>query len=134
MTHIWHKALAKRDVGQIWDRRSNGTYDFEYLASIILKNVVDERLINQRGLWDESTEVRCKDWVRNGKAIRTSGFGVVLLSVWTWWGAWVQGNVYCGGSMICCRKRRKSGVWFSVDKNNLLSGAYAVGRVILRQI
>ena len=97
MTHIWHKVLAKRDIGNIWDRRSNETYDFVYLVSIVLKSVVGERLMNQRGMWDGSSEVRCENWVRNGKVIRMSGFGVVLLSVWTWWGAWVQGNVYCGG-------------------------------------
>ena len=65
--------------------------------------------------------------------IRTSGFGVVLLSVLTWWVAWVQVNVYCGGWMICCRKRRKSGVWCSGDKINLLSGAYTKDRIILGQ-
>ena len=132
MTHIWHKILAKRDIGHIWDRRSNGTYNFVYSVIIILK-CFDERLIIQSGLWDGSSEVRCKDWVRNRKDIRMSGFGVLLLNVWTWWGAWVQGNVDCGGWMICCRKRRKSGVWCSGDKINLLSGAYTLGRFILGQ-
>ena len=95
MTHIWHKVLAKRDIGHIWDTRSNGT----------------------------------EDWARNGKVIRTSGFGVVLLSVWTCWGAWVQGKDYYGGWMIFCRKRRKSGVRCSGEKINLLSGAYSQGRI-----
>ena len=62
-----------------------------------------------------------------------SGFGVVLLNFWTWWGAWVQVNVYFGGCMICFRKRRKSGVWCSGDKINLLLGAYTLGRIILGQ-
>ena len=131
MTHIWDKILAKRDIRHIWERRSNGTYDFVYSVIIILKIVVDERLVNQRGVWDGSSEVRCEDWVRNGKVIRMSGFGVVLLSVWTWWGAGVQGNVYYGGWMICCRKSRNSGVWCSGDKIILLSGAYSLGRIIL---
>ena len=87
LTHIWHKVLAKRYIGHIWDRRSNRTYNFVYSVITILKNVVDERLVNQRGVWDGSSEVRCEDSVRNGKVIRMSGFGVVLLSVWTWWGA-----------------------------------------------
>ena len=132
MTHIWHKVLAKRDIGHIWETRSNGTYDFVYLASIILKVVVSGWLIDQRGVRNGSSEVRYENWVRNGKVIRTSGFGVVLLSVLTWWGAWVQGNVYCGGWMICW-KRRKSGIWCSGDKINLLSGAYTLGRIILGQ-
>ena len=101
------------------------------LVNTILKIVVDERLVNQRGVWDGSSEVRGEDWVRNGKVIGMGGFGVVLLSVWTWWGTWVQGNVYYGGWMICCRKRRKSGVWCSGDKINLLSGAYMLCRFIL---
>ena len=62
-----------------------------------------------------------------------SGFGVVLLSIWTWWGAGVQGNTYCGGWIFCFRKRRKSGVWGSGNKINLLSGAYTLGRIVLRQ-
>ena len=93
MTHIWHKVLTERDIGHIWDR-SNGTYNFVYSVIIILKRF-DKRLIKQRGVWDGISEVRCEDWVWNWKFIRTSGFGVVLLCVWTWWGAWV--NVYCGG-------------------------------------
>ena len=113
MTHIWHKVLAKWDIWHIWDRSSNGTYSFVYWVIIILESVVDKRRINQRGAWDGSSEVRCEDWFRNGKDVRMSRFGVVLLNVRTWWGAWVQGNVYCGGWMICCRKRRKSGVWCS---------------------
>ena len=48
MTHIWHKVLAKRDIGHIWERRSNGTYKFVYSVIIILKSFVDERVINQR--------------------------------------------------------------------------------------
>ena len=48
MTHIWHKVLAKWDIGQIWDRSSNGTYSFVYWVIIILESVVDERRINQR--------------------------------------------------------------------------------------
>ena len=95
------------------------------------EKVVDERLMNQRGMLDGSSEVRCEDCVRNGKVIGMSGFGDVLLCVWTWWGAWAQGNVYCGGWMICCRKSRNIGVWFSGDKINLLSGAYSLGRIIL---
>ena len=133
MTHTWHKVLAKRDVGHIWNRRNNGPYDFVHSVIIILKRVVDERVINQRGVWDGSSEVRCENWVRNGKGIRMSGFVVVLLSVWTWWGAWVQGIVYCGCWLICCRKKRKIGVWCSGDKINLLSGAYLLGRIILGQ-
>ena len=133
MTHIWHKVLAKWDIGHIWDRSSNGTYSFVYWVIIILESVVDERRINLRGVWDGSSEVRCEDWVRNRKDVRMSGFGVVLLNVWTWWGAWVQGNVDCGGWMICCRKRRKRGVWCSRDKINLLSGAYTLGRNIFGQ-
>ena len=116
MTHIWHKVLTKWDIGHIWDRSSNGTYSFVFWVFFILESVVDERRINQRGVWDGSSEVRCKDWDRNGKDVRMSGFGVVLLNVWTWWGAWVQGNVYCGGWMICGQKRRTSGVWCSGDK------------------
>ena len=120
-----------------WDyleRRSNRTYSFVYsVITIVLKSVVDGRPINQRGVWDGSSEVRCKDEVWNGKVIRMSGFGVVLLSVWSWWGAWVQGNVYYGGWMICCRKMRKSGLWCSGDTINLLSGAYSLGRIILGQ-
>ena len=100
MTHIWHKILAKRNSGHILDRRNNRTY-FVYSVIIILKSFVDERLITQRDVWDGSSDVRCEDWVRNGKVVRMSGFGVVLLRVWTWWGAWVRGNVYCGGWMIC---------------------------------
>ena len=133
MTHTWHKVLAKRDIGNVWDRRSNGTFDLVYMVSIDLKSVVDERLINQRRVWDGSSEVRCDNWVWNGKVIRMSGFGVVLLSVWTWWGTSVPGNVYCGGWVICCRKRRKSGHWCSGNKINLLSGAYTVSRIILGQ-
>ena len=134
MTHIWHKTLAKRDIGHIWERRSNRTYNFVYSVITILKIVFDEKLINQRGVWDGSNEVRCEDWVRNGGVIRTSGLGVVLLSVWTWWGAWVQGNVYYGGWMICCRKRRKNGVWCSGNKINLLSGAYLLSQIFFGQI
>ena len=129
MTHIWHKTLAKRDIGQIWERRSNRTYNFMYSVITILKTVVDERLVNQRGVWDGSSEIRCEEWVRNGKVIGRGGFGVVLLSVWTWWGTWVQGNVYYGGWMICCQERRKSGVWCSGYKINLLSGALFLGRL-----
>ena len=133
MTHIWHKTLAERDIGHIWERRSNRTYNFVYSVITILKIVVDERLVNQKGAWDGSSEIRCEDWVRNGKVFSMSGFGVVLLIVWTCWGAWVQGNVYYGSWMICCRERRKSGVWCSGDTINLLSGAYLLGRIILRQ-
>ena len=133
MTHIWHKVLAKRDIRDISDRRSNGTYNFVYSVNIILKCVVYERLINQRGVLDGSSDVRYENWVRNGKVIRMSGFGVVLLSVWIWWGAWVQGNVYYGSWMICCRERRKSGVWCSGDTINLLSGAYSLGQIILQR-
>ena len=97
MTHIWHKMLAKRDIGNIWDRRSNGTYDFVYLVSTVLESVVDGSLIDQGGEWNSSSEVRCDNWVPKGKFIRMSGFEFVLLSVWTWWGAWVQRNVYCWG-------------------------------------
>ena len=122
---------TKRNIGHIWDRSRNRTYNFVY-SVIILKSVVDERLINQRGVWDRSSEVRCKNWVRNGKVLRMSEFGVVLLGVWTWWGAWVQGNVYCRGWMIFCRKRRKSGVWCSDNKTKLLSGASTLGQIILR--
>ena len=50
MTHIWDKILAKRDIRHIWERRSNGTYDCVYSVIIILKNVVDEKLISQRGV------------------------------------------------------------------------------------
>ena len=110
MTHIRHKVLGKRDIGHIWDRRSNRTYNFVYSVIPILKIVVDERLVNQRGLWDGSSEVSCENWAWNGTVIRMSGFGVVLLCFWTWWGAWVQGNVYYGSWMTCCRERRKSGV------------------------
>ena len=116
------------------ERRSNRTYNFVCSVITILKFVVDERLVHQWGVWDGSSEVRCEEWVRNGRVIRTSGFGVVLLSVWTWWRAWVQGNVYYGGCMICCRKRRKSVVWCSGDTNNLLSGAYSLGRIILGRL
>ena len=130
ITHIWHKVLVKRDIGHIWDRSRNRTYNFVY-SVIILKSVVDERLINQSGVWDGSSEVRCENWVRKEKVIRMSGFALVLLSVWTWWGAWVQGNVYCGGWRIFRRKRRKSGVWCSGNKTKLLSGAYTLGRIIL---
>ena len=45
MTHIWHKTLAKRDIGHIWERRSNRTYNFVYSVITILKIVVDERLV-----------------------------------------------------------------------------------------
>ena len=128
------KCLPRGILGHIWDRISNGTYDFVYLVIIILKRVVDERLINQRCVWDGSSGVRCENWVRNEKVIGMSEFGVVLLNVWTWWGAWGQGSVYCGGWMICFRKSRKSGVWCSGDKINLLSGAYMLGRIVLRQI
>ena len=92
MTHIWHEVLAKRDIRKIRDRRKNGTYNFVYLVIIILKSF-DARLINQRGVWEGSSEVRCEDWYRNWKVIRTSGIGVMLLSVCTWWGAWVKWNV-----------------------------------------
>ena len=37
MTHIWHKVSAEWDIRHIWDRRSNGTYDFVYLVCNILK-------------------------------------------------------------------------------------------------
>ena len=67
MTHIWRQVLAKRDIGNIWDRRSNATYDFVYLVCINLKIVVNGRLIDQRGVWNGSSEVRCKYWVRDGK-------------------------------------------------------------------
>ena len=70
MTHIWYKVLAKRDIGHIWDKSSNGTCDFVYSVIIIPKRVVGERLINQRGVWDGSCEVTCENWVRNGKVIR----------------------------------------------------------------
>ena len=50
-------------------------------------------------------DLRCKYCVRDGKGIRMSGFGVELLSVWTSQGAWVQGIIYCGGWIICSRKR-----------------------------
>ena len=131
MTHIWEKLLAKRDMRHIC--RSNGTYDFVYMVRIILKSVVDGRLIDQRGVWDGSRDVRCEDWVRNGKVIKMSGIGVVLLSNWIWWGAWVQRNVFCGGWMFCCRRKRKSGVWCSGNKFNLLSGAYTLDQIILGQ-
>ena len=117
----------------MWDRSSSGTYDFVCWVIIFLKSVVDERLISQRDLWDGSSEISCENWVRNGKVIRMNGFRVVLFSVWTWWGAWVQLKIYSGGWMICCRKRRKSGVWCTGDKVNLLLGEYTLGRIILRQ-
>ena len=66
MTHIWHNILANRDIGNICDRRSNGTYNFVYLVIIILRRFVEERLINQRGVWDRGSEVRSEDWVMNG--------------------------------------------------------------------
>ena len=131
MTHIWHKVLAKRYIGNIWGR-SNGTYTFVYLVSIVLKSVVDGKQIDQGDVWNCSSEVRCENWVQNEKVIRMSGFGVVQLSVWTWRGAWVQGNVYCGG-WICFRKRWRAGVWSSGNKVNLLSGAYKPGQIVLRQ-
>ena len=68
MAHIWHKTLAKRDIGYNWERRSKGTYNFVYSVITILKIVVDERLVNQWGVWDGSSEVRCEDWVRNGES------------------------------------------------------------------
>ena len=131
MTHIWPKTLAKRDIGHIWESGSNRTYNFVYSVITILKIVVDERLVNQRGVWDGSSEVRCEDWVRNGKVIRTSGFGVVLMSVRTWRGRLGARERLLRGWMICCRKKRKSGVWCSGDTINLLSGAYSLGRIIL---
>ena len=134
MPHIWQKMVTKRDIGLIWDRSSNGMYDFVY-SVIILKSVVDKRLINQKGVWHGSSEFKCENWVRNGKVIRISGFKVVLLSVWTWSAdAWVQGNIYCRGWIIRFRKRRKRGVWGLRNKTILLSGAYTLGRIILRQI
>ena len=81
MTHIWHKVLTKSDIGHIWVRMSNGTYDFLYLVSIILKNVVNVRLIDQSGVWSGSSEVSCKNWFRDGKGIGLTAFGVLLLSV-----------------------------------------------------
>ena len=115
------------------DRSTNGTYDFVYWVIVIPKSFVDEWLINQRGVWDVSSEVRCENCVWGGKVIRMSWFGVVLLSVWTCWSAWVQGNVYCGGWTICCRKKRKSGVRCSGNKINLLPGAYTLRPIILRR-
>ena len=35
---------------------SNGTYDFEYLASFILKSVLYGRLIDQGGVWNGSSK------------------------------------------------------------------------------
>ena len=127
-THIWRKVLARRDIGNVWDRRSNGTYDFVYLVIIVLKGVVDERLMNQRGVWNGSSEVRCEDWVRNGKVIRMSGFRGVLLCVWTWWGAWVQGNVYCGGWMVCCRKKEEEWRLVLGEQNQFVVGSIYAGR------
>ena len=37
MNHIWPKTLAKRDIGHIWERRSNRTYNFVYSVITILK-------------------------------------------------------------------------------------------------
>ena len=91
MTHYRHKVSAKRDIGKIWDMRSNGTYNFVYSVFVIPKSVVDERLVNQRSLWDGSSEVRCENLARKWKVNKMSGFGVVLLSVWTWWGALLRG-------------------------------------------
>ena len=96
MTHIWHKTLAKRDVRHIWERRSNRTYNFVYSVITILTVFVDERLVNQRGVWDGSSEVRCEDWVWNGKDVRMSGFGVVLLNNWTWRGLGCRGTFIAG--------------------------------------
>ena len=111
MTHIWHKLLAKRDVGHIWESSINGMYDFVYLVIIIVKSVVEGSLIIQRRLWGGSNEVRCKYWVWEGKVFRIGGFEIVLLGVQTWWGFWVQENFYCGSWIICFRKRSESGVW-----------------------
>ena len=58
------------------------------------------RNFDQGGVWYWSSEVRCKNWVQKRKVIRMSGFGVLLLSVWTWRDAWVQGNVYCGAGFV----------------------------------
>ena len=66
MTRIGHKVLAKWDIGHVWDKSSNGTYCFVYWVIIILESVVDERRNDQRGVWDGSSEVRCKNWVMNG--------------------------------------------------------------------
>ena len=55
-----------------------------------MKSVVDRRLIDHRGIWNGSSEVSCKYWVREGKSIRIIGFHFVLLVVWTLWGAWVK--------------------------------------------
>ena len=58
--------LATRDIEHFCDRRTNGTYSFVYSVIIILKRFVDKRLINQRGVWNGGSEVRCEDWVMIG--------------------------------------------------------------------
>ena len=40
MTHIWHKVLAKWDIGRFWD--SNRTYSFVYWVINILESVVPQ--------------------------------------------------------------------------------------------
>ena len=112
MTLIWHKVLAKRDIGHFWDRRSKSTTLCTTPNPLILmpsQSVHFQKCCGReadwsRGVWNGSSEVRCKYWVTDWEGIRMSGFGVVLLSIWTWWGAWVQANIYCGGWIICLGK------------------------------
>ena len=79
MNHIRHKLLAKRNIGHIWDSSNNGTYSFAYSVIIILKSVVDGRLIDEKGVWNGFSEVRCKYWLGMGKPLGLVGFKMVLL-------------------------------------------------------
>ena len=68
MTQIWHKVF---DQERYWAYL--GQEHFVYSFIFILKRVVDERLINQRGVWDGSSEVRCKTGFRMGKSLGREG-------------------------------------------------------------
>ena len=62
--------------------------------------------------------------------IRKNGLEILLLGVWTWRDAGLKLNIYCGGWIMCCRKRRKRGVWGS---GNIFSLLQALRRKVLRQ-
>ena len=73
MTHIWHKVLAKRDIRQIWGRRSNGTYDFVYSVIIFLKCVADEMLIIKGACAMAAVRLGTKTGFGMGKSLGRAG-------------------------------------------------------------
>ena len=96
MTHIWQELVAKRDIGHIRCRRSNGAYNIVFSVNIILK-LLWTGMLDQRGMWIGSSAVWRKYGIWEGMSIITYGFHIVMLGVWSWRGAGAKGNICWAG-------------------------------------